>query len=376
MGAIFRSQVGTEFESNVLFRHDLFAWNLYEVNNGAVYFYGKGAPLLPRFGGYWMGQTGQPNLMNTAFGNRIVFGKGESPAWTDALGNMTDYASLGDVADFATGATRDTHWHRAVLFAKDQNREDPVYLLVRDDTHRPGSSSALHWWVMSKQVQPDGLEKPGVVMIKGNDQTWLSKLGKNWRDAPKLEGQFHHFAGHCGLDLDLFIAAPTRPKIVTDAICVGPRMAYCVNRNLYDAQQLVRIEQPEGQCYLTLLTPRWPGSEAPQYRTIADDAGVAIASEGRQDRLFLAKERVSYGDEVVEFEGRAGFARVGGAAPVRLMVVNGQISAKGIALATPKHAALLYDGKQVTVYCSAEATDVDVVLSPELRGVKVRVRRE
>ena len=376
LGAILRSQVGTGFESNVLFRHDPFAWNLYEGNNGAVYFYGKGAPLLPRFGGYWMGQLGQPNLMSIPFGNRLVFEQGESPDWTDALGNLTDYASLGAIADYASGITRDRHWRREVLFAKDLDRDDPVYLLVRDGVHRPGSKSFLHWWVMSKQVQPDGLEKPGVVMIKGNDQAWLSKLGKNWKDAPKLEGQFQHFAGHCGVDLDLFIAAPAKPKIVTDAVCVGPGMAYCVSRKLYDAQQLIRIEQSAGEGYLTLLRPRWPGSEAPQYRTIADGAGVAVTSNGREDRLFLAKEQTSCRDEIVEFEGRAGFARVGGAAPVRLMVVNGRISAKGLTLATPKHAALLYDGKEVTVHCSAEATDVDVTLSPELKGVKIRIRRE
>jgi hypothetical protein len=376
MGAIFRSQVGTDFESNILFRHDPFAWNLYEANNGAVYFYGKGAPLLPRFGGYWMGQQGQPNLMSIPFGNRVVFEKGKSPEWTDALGNMTDFSSLGDLADFASGVTRDGHWRRNVLFAKDLDRDDPVYLLVRDDVNRPGSASALHWWVMSKQVQPDGLEKPGVVPVKGTDEAWLANLGKNWREAPKLDGQFHHFSGQCGVDIDLFIAVPEKPAIVTDAVGVGPGLSYCVNRQLYEYQQLVRIEQPEGKGYLTLLVPRWPGSEAPKLGTIADGAGAAATWKDREDRLFLASQKASFKDEVVDFEGQAGFARIGGSTPLRLMVANGRISAKGITLSAAKHAALRFDGKAITVYSSAETDSVDIALPRDLQGVSVQFRRK
>ena len=376
MGAIFRSQVGTEFESNVLFRHDPFAWNLYEGNNGAVYLYGKGAPLLPRFGGYWMGQQGQPNLMSIPFGNRIIFEKGESVEWTDALGNMTDYASLGNLADCASGTTRDKHWRREVLFAKDLDREDPLYLLVRDETNRPGSASALHWWVMSRQVQPDGLEKPGVVPVKGSDKAWLANLGKNWKEAPELTGQSHHFEGHCGVDLDLFIAAPAKPKIITDAVGVGPGLSYCVNRKLYEYQQLIRIEQPEGQGYLTLLTPRWPGSDAPEYRTLGNGDGVAITSNGREDRLFVAGKATSFKDEAVIFIGRIGFARIGGAASLRLMVRDGSISAKGVTLAASHHAALLHDGTGVTVFCSGDTEDVTVTLPPELKGLTVSFKRE
>jgi len=373
MGAIFRGQVGSGFESNVVFRHDQFCWNLYEGNNGAVYFYGKGAPLLPRFGAYWLEGKGQPNLMSIPFGNRLLFADGNSNEdWTNGLGKMTDFAALGPQADYAAGVTRDGDWRRTVLFAKDLTRDDPEYLLVRDDVSRKNSASALHWWVMSKAVNPDGYEKPGVVLCKGHDADWLAKLGKNWKDAPTLHGQLQHFEGVCGVDLDMFIAQPADPKIITDAVGVGPGAAYCVNAKLYETQQLVRIEQEAGKGYLTLLAPRWPGSTPPAYHTIAGGAGVAISGKGSEDRLFLAQQPLRYTDDVVTFAGQAGYARVGGAAPLRLMVLNGSITAAGITLTCPQAASLHYDGAAITVDAQAEVT---VKPSPEMRGVSVTVRR-
>ncbi|MHB9024874.1 MAG: hypothetical protein ACYC7E_11985 [Armatimonadota bacterium] len=372
MGAIFRSQVGSTFESNVLFRHDPFCWDLYPVNNGAVYFYGKGAPLCPRFGGYWMAQQGQCNMMSLPFGNRLQYLSGNN----NASGKMTDYASLGNLVDIASGVTGEQDWRRSVLFAKDLDRDDPVYLLVRDDVSRPDVPTALHWWVMSKDVQPDGIETPGVVPTKGNDASWSANLGKNWKDAPKLTGQRQHFTGQCGVDLDMFIALPVDPVIVTDAAGIGPGLSYCVNPKLYEYQQLIRIEQPAGKSYLTLLVPRWPGSTDPRYRTIADGRGVAITTPAGEDRLFVSNVPVKYTDTTVSFDGCMGFLRQGGPAVLRLMVMKGAIRSGGITLTSTEHAALIFDGKGITVYCSTDTSRTKVQLSPALKRIKITTKPE
>jgi len=396
MGAIFRSQVGTGYESNILFRHDQYCWDLYPVNNGGVYFYGKGAPLCPRFGGYWMGQQGQCDMMTEPFGNRVFFSQGSNYS----IGAMTEYASLGKLADMAVGVTGEKDWTRSVLFAKDLDRDDPVYLLVRDDVSRAEAKSYLHWWVMSKDVQPNGLEKPGVVPTRNTDAQWYANLGKNWANAlkagagapppedpdhateapagtpvvptpPVLKGQVQHFTGQCGVDVDLFIAQPVDPVILTDAAGVGPGLSYCVNQKLFEYQQLVRIEQPAGKPFLTLLTPRWPGSVAPSYRTIAGGAGVAISQPNREDRLFLSTVAVTYQDTLVTFTGRLGFVRKGGASPLRLMVANGRISADGITLTSEQPAALCYDGTKILLYGAKGITPAAVQLAPEMKKVPV-----
>ena len=371
MGAILRSRVGSGDESNVVFRHDPFGWDLYETNNGGVYFYGKGAPLLPRFGAYWT----QPNLMSIPFGNRIQFASGETTEeWTNAIGNTTDYASLGIVADSVAGITEVKDWRRSVLFAKDLDRDDPVYVLVRDQVMRPNSATALHWWVMSKAVQPEGVNKMGVIATKQNEATWLANLGKNWKDAPKLTGQLQHFEGQCGVDLDLFIAQPANPVIVTDAMGVGPNLAYCVNKDLFEYQQLVRIEQPAMKDYLTLLTPRWPASKPREYRTIADGCGVAIQQAGAAtaDYLFLADKAVTYKDKSVDFTGLQGIARRGPGNQLRLMVAGGKISVDGATLESTSPAAIYCDGKSVRIF-SSEPKAAKFTPSPALKSLPVNV---
>jgi len=391
MGAIFRSHPEGDYESNVLFRHDGFCWDLYAVNNGAVYFYGKGAPLLPRFGGYWGHGHGGAWMMDLPFGNRLEFASGNN----NCFGSTTAFAALGPVADYTAGATNDTHWARAVLFSKDADRDDPVYLLVRDDVSRPDAATSVNWWIMTRNVAPEGLAKPGVVPINITHEEWVRNMGKNWANAlkakprapapenpddaptppaapetmPVLTGQRHHFPGMCGVDVDLFIAAPADPHILTDAASTG-KIPYCQAPGLYETQQLVRISQPAGKPYLTLITPRWPDSARPTYRTIADGAGVAVSSPGREDRLFLGADPITYNDAVVQIAARGGFARKGGALPLRLMVLDGAITAGGITLAAKEPAALVYDGKAITLYC-AKGVEPDVTLAPALRGTKI-----
>ena len=117
--------------------------------------------------------------------------------------------------------------------------------------------------------------------------------------------------------------------------------------------------------------PRRPGSDDPQYRTIADGAGVAITGTNAQDRVFLAQDKVAYKDEVVSFEGRMGFARVGGAAPLRLMVAGGRVASGGATLSSAGSAALVYDGKSVTVQYAGEKPSV--ALAGALKGATVRM---
>lgn len=371
MGGLLRSNSETDYESNALWRHDGFAWDLYSVNNGAIYFYGKGAPLLPRFGAYWSHSYGGAWMMDLPFGNRLEFASGNN----NGSGQTTEFSSLGSLADLVSGETNEKDWRRRVLFSKDLHREDPVYLLVRDDVSRPDTASSVNWWFMTKNVAPDGLEKPGVVPIQISQQDWVKNMGHNWKDAPKLTGQLHHFPGMTGVDVDLFIASPTDPQILTDAASAG-RFPYNAGpKDMFETQELVRISQPAGKSYLTLLVPRWPGSASPKYATIANGDGVAIDSESGQDRLFLAEKSIAFADGIVNFKGRAGFVRQGKQS-LRLMVQDGRIAAGGVTLTTTgTQAALMLSAKKIKVLTDGDPKKVAVALSPTLKGTKVTVER-
>lgn len=371
MGLIGRSQMGTDFESNVLFRQDPFCWDLYEANNGAVYLWGKGAPLSIRFGGYW---NHGPSLMSLPFGNRLFFENDKAPEWTSGIGAMVDTCLLPELADYGVSVTRDQDWRRDLLFVKDMDREDPLFLLVRDDTARAQTRSAIHWWIMSKDVQPQGYETVGVVPPQGyTDEAWLENLGRNWKEAPRLQGPQHRFSTHFPVDLDLFIATPADPKIVTDAVGIKPGQPYCVNPKLCEYQQLIRIEQEAGKHYLTLLSPRWRDEKPRVYTTIADGFGVGIDTAMQTNRLFLAPQPITYSDAVVTFSGTAGFARSGPQRALRLMVVDGSIAAQGFKLsANHGKAGLIFDETYVRILSSRQS-DVEFSVPDDYRAMPIRV---
>jgi len=376
MGVVFRSQTDSTFESNAVFRHGPFAHELSFAgeNEGGVYLYGKGAPLLPLSTNISAGGQGRMTFTGPAFGNRLQFLQGGNRA----RGTIAQYALLGDQADHAVGITNDKCWRRDVLLAKDHDRGDPVYLLVHDEPSRKDAATALHWWIASGKVAPNGYEKPGVVTAKITDSQWLAKLGRNWAEAaaagapppPKLTGQRHHFTGQCRVDLDLYIAAPTEPKIVTDAACVAAHYLYSINPKLHENLHLVRIEQSPCLPYLTLFIPRWPGSEAPTYATIADGKGVLVRWGNRSDRLFLGPTPIAYADDAVKFEGRAGYVRQHGAAPLRMMVAEGKVAAAGVTLTSQEPAALVYDGDEIIVTSPAGA-DPLIGLAPAMKDTLV-----
>lgn len=347
MGASFRSQVGTLEESQVLFRHGDFARELSfnGESEGAVYFYGKGAPLLPRAGNISAGNSGKMTFTGPAFGNRLQFLTGDN----SGRGEITACALLGDQADLATGVTRDGHWRRDVLLAKDLTATDPLYLLVRDTPSRTGAATALHWWVATAAVAPKGYEQVGVVSEKITDARWLENLGKNWAEAPRLTGQTHRLARQCGVDLDLFIATPAEPVIITDAACVEAHYLYCANPKLRENLQLIRTEQSAGQPYLTLLVPRTPAMPTPTFTTIADGRGVQIRQGDHVDYLFLSDTLIRYADGDVQFEGTAGYIRQTGAAQLRMMVQEGTARAGKITLSSQQPATVCYDGNAITV---------------------------
>lgn len=363
-GSILRTHVGREFESNVMFRHDRFAHEYYAANNGAVYMYAKGSPLLGRFGAYWMYHT-QPTLMSIPFGNRILFESGENRA----LGDTERFVAMGDLADYAQGLNGSGDWRRRVLFAKDLDKADPLYLLVRDDITR-NTDTAAHWWIMSKTVQPEGIESPGVVSIKGKDPQWIAKMGENWPDAPNLSGPTHSFPGHFGVDLDMHIALPAKPELLTDAVGTGPRQAYNVNPRMYEFQQLVRIKHPERVAgepvsYLTLFAPRLSDEPGRRYRTIADGAGVAVEGSHGKDRLILATEMVTYADDLCAVEAPIAFVRVDASGRVRMMVEGGSVEVGGVKLTSNEMVAAIISPQRVEVFHAGPRNSVTFDFAPQ-----------
>ena len=99
---------------------------------------------------------------------------------------------------------------------------------------------------------------------------------------------------------------------------------------------------------------------------------MAIKTGDREDRLFLARDRVAFRDESVQFDGCAGFSRAQGAS-VRLMVTDGVISSGGVTLKSARPAALQSDGKTAHVLCLKGDPTPEVTFAKALGAVRIEV---
>ncbi len=74
----------------------------------------------------------------------------------------------------------------------------------------------------------------------------------------------------------------------------------------------------------------------------------------------------------MQFNGSAGFVRRG-TVPLRLMFVGGTISADGVTLSSPDRAALLNDGKSISVYCDGRRENVQISLPEVLKALTLHL---
>ena len=228
-----------------------------------------------------------------------MFGDGKSP--TDALGEVQAFQSL-KTADYVQGQSDVTlmrkeyyypdtpiassgnpndriqlvhntpfSWQRRVLFTKAQTETDPQYTLVRDDFLGACPPPTASFWVMADdlKVLPTGA----------------------------------HATGQFGVDLELYVAQPAQPKIGTWQF---------QHQNWGGEKQLcVRITQPDGKPFLSLLYPRRPAEPMPAFTTLANGDGVKITLPDSMDYAFLAPKPVTYKEGDIAFSGTAGYIRQG-----------------------------------------------------------------
>lgn len=201
-------------------------------------------------------------------------------------------------------------WQRRVLFAKQQQDADPLYFLIRDDFQGACPPPTASFWLMAKDVQ--------------------------------MTGNQAHATGQFGVDLELYAAQPAQP--------VWGQWQFMHESYGGEKQLCIRITQPDGKPFLTVLYPRKTAEAMPTFTTLANGDGVKIVVPGSTDYAFLAPQPVNFTDSPVSFAGTAGFLRTftNGDACAGLNAA-GKVTVAGITLETAQAAGLQITGKRFTI---------------------------
>lgn len=187
-----------------------------------------------------------------------------------------------------------TTWHRQVLFLTDPDPKGPNYFAIRDAfSGTPTRPTDLSFWFLANKV-----EKQGDVL---------------------------HYDGQCKADMDVFINTPAPNDAAAGAIVpladtyhhrqqpyarlVGFDPAFHPEGKLGETQIALRIKQPAGKGYFTVLYPRLKENDPPAKFTRLDDNVVRVETAASTDYIFMSPFAFEFKDDKVQFKGQAGSVR-------------------------------------------------------------------
>ncbi len=374
-GAILRD--GRAKETWFAYRQTKYAVDHFQYDQGAFTLFGKGVPLMMDWGSMYSPSTDQ-----AVYHNRIAWDVREGPLkpcpgygtdgcfykgmtyyehthepWTskaeyfgpgmspqDAFGSIQAYSTLpgGDYlqghSDIRTISTEphlpetaeakkgdpnqmvhmepaNFSWQRRALFAKETADADPTYFLIRDDFQGICPPPTASYWVMANEM--------------------------------KIDGNGAHATGQFGVDMELYVAQPAQPKLSTWQF---------EHKNWGGEKQLcLRVIQPDGKPFLTLLYPRRPDEPMPAFATIANGDGVKITLPTSKDYAFLATKPVTFTEGNISFTGTAGYLRTSATGAQVVLSAAGTAKMNGLTLQSEGAASLTQAGKTTTIRTNGPA---------------------
>lgn len=171
-----------------------------------------------------------------------------------------------------------------------------------------------HFYLEAEHCRPRIEHRRFIVFLKPDcfviyDHIPASSRGSTWwvhalADSVEVTGAGVHFRGRYGVDLHVQVLLPAGPQIRT---------------GVYAVQRHMRIDQPAGGDYLTLLAPVRAGETPPQAAYDAKQGVLTVRHGGREEQLFLAPAARDATLGGTRFHGRVALLREG-----KVTVLDGQ----------------------------------------------------
>jgi len=175
-------------------------------------------------------------------------------------------------------------WSRQVVLVKDQDPLGPNYFFVHDDLGNETLEPAFNLWSLTTDVE-----------IKGN----------------------HAFLpGQWGVDLDVFIAEPAKPRTIVRELAHKNASANSGNferlhkRKFEERQKLLRVfNQPGGGGFALAVYPREPNEPKPEFAALPDLPGVKVTLPSQTHWIIASRKEVTLKEKEFSFTGTVAVAK-------------------------------------------------------------------
>ena len=276
-GCVLQSHFGSDRETKLYLREGQ-TYSHYDMDQGSIILYGKGAPLVLDHG---YGEF-HPWLHNRISVNHM---------WDDSLGHITSFfagmhggLAGGEVTiDTLTvreypgvkqwptkpepidGRATATPWSRRVLFLGDTDPLGPNYFVMRDTVR---GELPTEWTLWAYGTVDDFAARPLRVTGKHGVDLLLYLLDEDIGEVRSADVEFKNELG---------------------------------NRDT----QLIHAARPAGRGVLSVLYPLLPDDAAPAVSRLPGDVGMKLEVAGRTDWVFVPESRTAAEVDGIAFEGTA-----------------------------------------------------------------------
>jgi len=259
-GAVLRAHFPSDQETYLLYIQGKMHQH-YDYDEGSFILWGKGQPLCEDFGYYGRAPAADHSRVDDGF--------------SEAIGNE------GRIEEFAAGAVdylrgERAGWHRQILFVKDDDPLGPNYVVLRDSV---ASGRPFDWRVWIAAAEPPALTT----------------------HPARIRGRF-------AADLVVYFLEPVQPRLTTQSIT--RRSGASGFSTQESTQHSLHVQAPSNQPVAAVLYPVLKDESSPRFTPLAGGRGVKIESSFGTDYALLALESFGFRAEGIEFEGKAGAARI------------------------------------------------------------------
>lgn len=368
-GAVYRHAFNTPAESYLAVHQDSFGFGHYHFDLGALYLFGKGAPLCVDWPSLYSPQVTEPwmhNCVSIGRQKRYTYrGHVKNAALTPAADYSrarvyydTAFPPKDDVPDDGAGGDLPPHcWQRQVLWVKGPEPTGTAYAVVRDGV---SDTRPTDWnlWTLSNKLRLTK-RRAEAMGTYGVNLTVAFFAGPDETPTTELFG-----FGAAPADVGKPLAAP-EPKRSEPAPGV---LEVETPRRFLMQQNVVRLAMKEGGQYGAVLYPHRPAEAAPTIAAGREES-VTVAAEGHEDAIFLypAERTVKVGG--VTFTGRAAVVgRAGGRVHLQFVEGTRLQSADGPGVRGNGPVSVAEIEKGLAVWTDGAARELEIVLPAGIQG--------
>ena len=252
-------------------------------------------------------------------------------------------------------------WTRQALFLREPDPAGPHYLVFRDTT-RGGQPTMWQFRAASRSLTASTDANAPSADAAGADAPAADAPEPGVLPARPLAGDRFTAVGQFGVDLEFFVAAPSRTPRHT--LRYGGKSGQVPKGQFMD---LLHLQLPGDGAYFVAVFPRDRAEAAPDFDQLGDGRVIKVSGTFGTDYAFLSPDHAEVKADSAAFKGTAGAVTDRASGLSLALLAPGEVRYKRWRVAAPLPVTLAAEANGATLAFAPDHEGGEVAISSPLR---------